>query len=99
LRALSPLPLSRAEEVIERSRIARSIGRTVPVVRHISPTRTVIVDEPIDRIHPLDRYPRVHPLDPLPRALPFDPLPRLSPSRKPLLRLYEEDELVHSLKE
>lgn len=87
-RPLSPFrPLTRTEEVIERSRIARSIGRTRPVVRHISPTRTVVVDEPIDPIY-----------RPLPRPLPVDPV-RLSPSRKPILRLFEEDELVHSLKE
>ena len=116
-RPLSPLrPITRTEEILERSRIARSIGRTRPVVRHISPTRTVIVDEPIDpiyplsypRVHPLDPLPRLHPLDPLPRVHPLDPLPRalpafdprrLSPTRKPILRVFEEDEFVHSLKE
>ena len=89
-RAYSPVPLrplTYTEEAIERSRFARSIGRTRPVVRHISPTRTVVVDEPVDPLYPLSRVP----VDPY-------PLPRLSPG-KPILRLYEEDELVHSLKE
>jgi len=90
-RALSPVPLTRTEEMLERSRIARSIGRTRPVVRHISPTRTVVVDEPVDPLYPLPF--------PVPRAYPLDPLPRVSPSRGPPLRLFEEDELVHSLKE
>lgn len=80
-----------------------SNSRLVIAVRHISPTRTVVVDEPVDPYYPLP--PRAIPVDPLypralpvPRPLPADPL-RMSPTRKPLLRLYEEDELVHSLKE
>ena len=58
-------------------------------VVEVSPGRRVIVEEPPRVVYP-------PPYAPVPVAL--SPA-RLSPSRKPVLPLYQEDELVHSLKE
>lgn len=97
-RAYSPLrhsplrPLTRTEEVIERSRIARSLGRTMPVVRRVSPTRTIIDEVPVDPYYPLppreplDPYYPLPPRDPLLSPLPREPLYPLSPRGRPLPR-------------
>lgn len=58
-------------------------------VVEVSPGRRVVVEEPPRVVYP-------PPYAPVPVAL--SPA-RLSPSRKPVLPLYQEDELVHSLKE
>jgi hypothetical protein len=84
---------------------ARSIGRTTrPRVVQVSPTRTAVIEEVVD--YPLYPSPRRF-YDPLPlpprrvspvRLAPGYPLPPPLPG-KPLLRPFEEDELVHGLKE
>ena len=58
-------------------------------VVEVSPGRRVVVEEPPRVLYP-------PPYVPVPVAL--SPA-RLSPSRKPVLPLYQEDELIHSLKE
>ena len=91
---------------------ARSVGRTTrPRVVQVSPTRTAVIEEVVD--YPLYPSPRrfYEPL-PLPprrvspvRLAPpypgdrfYEPLPVPYPA-KPILRPFEEDELVHGLKE
>lgn len=84
---------------------ARSVGRTTrPRVVQVSPTRTAVIEEVVD--YPLYPSPRRF-YDPLPlpprrmspvRLIPGYPLPPPLPG-KPVLRPFEEDELVHGLKE
>ena len=87
---------------------ARSVGRTTrPRVVQVSPTRTAVIEEVVD--YPLYPSPRRF-YDPLPLpprrvspvrlgpAYPPHPVPLPYPG-KPILRPFEEDELVHGLKE
>lgn len=87
---------------------ARSLGRTTrPRVVQVSPTRTAVIEEVVDYpLYPSPRHSRFYEPLPLPprrvspvRLAPVYPGPPLPYPGKPILRPFEEDELVHGLKE
>ena len=71
----------------------------------VSPRRTVVIEDPPRAVYPSPYVPRVVEVSPGRRVVvdPYGPIAldpaRFSPSRKPVLPLYQEDELIHSLKE
>jgi len=71
----------------------------------VSPGRTVVIEDPPRAVYPSPYVPRVVEVSPSRRVVvdPYGPIAldpaRFSPSRKPVLPLYQEDELIHSLKE
>ena len=71
----------------------------------VSPGRTVVIEDPPRAVYPSPYVPRVVEVSPGRRVVvdPYGPIAldpaRFSPSRKPVLPLYQEDELIHSLKE
>ena len=72
---------------VDYNEFAEFVRPLVPV--EVSPGRRVVIEEPPRALYPPPYVPVDVRLSPA----------RLSPSRKPVLPLYQEDELIHSLKE